>query len=531
MHAVVTTWARERLAPTDRMFFTLGAARMMSDALHYVDKHSAVRTTEEFAFEKKLLPHMESFMRVNGSLLGPASLRKAMEQVAYSNNAFREQVISRVDAVLSNLGLDILDYDKTMDTQPSILIGLRFYRSENPIHPKNHGQITDTQTIALNGLIPMADAFSRLGRHQASMRVNLATMYYLLSFSDATDITPVIARLVNIAHELRETSKYAAAEELYRFAIEKWPRSHPDTADRVRQFKIGLATTMSRLGRYEEADRLHSELSLVRQGPEDVFDEQAVLEMSNRAVHLSRVGKYEEAEAIHRAVLRSREEYIGAEHPKTLLTLNSLALSLEKQNKLPEAEALHRRALFGRQTTRPEGHEDISRSMNNLAVTLKKQRKFIEAMELYAKALETQVQWQGELHSETLTTRKNLGVLFAGLKNFAAGEYQVRKSVLGFAKTLGLEHPVTLHAIVDWAGILKDMNRLDGSRNLCVYVLQVRTRIYILDSALRNAITGMQSLVNQFVREGQMDKAKSLEVTGNDIMSNLRVRQMETLGM
>ena len=62
---------------------------------------------------------------------------------------------------------------------------------------------------------------------------------------------------------------------------------------------------------------------------------------NNLADSLSRQGKYDEAEKMQREVLAVKQRVLGAEHPDTLTTADNLAQSLSGQRKYDEAETMH----------------------------------------------------------------------------------------------------------------------------------------------------------------------------------------------
>jgi tetratricopeptide (TPR) repeat protein len=394
---------------------------------------------------------------------------------------------------------------------PSPLVGRRYFKDLNAKDPEWANHVVDLQELASSSMIILADAFDRQGRHRASARVEMSLIYFMLRYLEPNDTTPLLAHISNLASQFRDMGKYKEAETLYRFAIREWPASHAQTATQLPRLKGSLAVTLSRMGKYEDVAILHTEMSSLQTGDSTEPSEGKVMETNNRAVNLFRQEKYSEAEALHRSVLAYREKTLGPEHPHTCLTLNGLANALEKQNKLPEAEEMHKRALQGRKAIFPEGHIAILRSMNNLAVTLKKRGKLVEAAKQYSEALDGYVRWQGEDHEETIRTRKNLAVVWAVQTDFAKAAPELATCAKQLASTLGIEYPVTLGAINDWANILIDLGRLKGASNLFWYVLQVRLRVCVNDKALRNAFEGLGSVRRQYARRGKMNEVKELD--------------------
>ena len=83
--------------------------------------------------------------------------------------------------------------------------------------------------------------------------------------------------------------------------------------------------------------------SRVRDRAED--DGERLTAAGNLAYSLSRQGKYDEAETMEREVLAVRQRVLGAEHPGTLTAAGNLAQSLSDQGKYDEAEKMQREVL------------------------------------------------------------------------------------------------------------------------------------------------------------------------------------------
>ena len=488
------------------MFTTVAAARMMKDATIFVHGQHASRGTQEYIFERRLLPHIEFLIKVNETMFGVPAMRKALQLANTTNAGFRDKVLTILDAVLSKSILTSTN-DTAEEAKGSPLVGQRYFENLNVKDPELANRIIDVKELTSSSMIILANALDRQGRHRASARLELSLIYFMLAFFEPNDVTPVLAHISNLASQLRDIAKYQEAETLFRFTLREWPASHDSAARQIPRLKSSLAATLSRMGKYEEVALINSELS--EQYSAELTKENAI-DMNNCAVNLFRRENYTEAEALHRSVLSYREAKLGLEHPDTCLTLNGLANALEKQGQLAEAEAMHKTALQGRQAIFPDGHIAILRSMNNLAVTLKKRGHLVEAAKQYSEALDGYVRCQGEDHDETIRTRKNLAVVWALQKDFARAAPEMATCAKLLASTLGIEHPATLNAISDWANILIDLGRLKGASNLFWYILQVRLRVCVNDKALRSAFEGLSNIRKQYARRGKTDRVKEL---------------------
>ena len=523
MHAIIHAWARERLDPEDRMFTAVGAASMLKDAILSVCKQHEIRSITEYTFEKRLLPHMEYFLRASDSIFGATAMRKSLETVNYPDMAFRGRVLSVVDTALSTTKLH-QNHSSTEAAQGSPLIGKRYYTSTNPVDPQFSNTIHDVRAISYTSMIVMEEVFGRQGRHRASVSITVALIYFMLGFSEGQNVSAIVTHIGNLAGQLRDTENYREAEPLYRFAIAEWPPAASTAVEQTGVLKSGLASMLSKLGRYDEANDIILELQPIGSLTRADLNDNELTRLSNEAINLERQGKFEAAEKSHRSVLEARRRIHGSQHPDTCTTLNSLAVVLEKQNKLTEAEQLHREALASRQAFLSEGHDEILRSMSNLAVTLKKQGKFNEATKLYSEAIQFSTQWRGETHSETLRTSKNLAVLWAVQRDFERAEPEMGRCTEGLTTTLGLDHPATLDAIASWGNILRDMGRLDAACDRYWSILQVRLRKPAQDSPTRQAFLGLQSVERIHAQKGQDEMAGMINEKTRKFVAELQAR-------
>lgn len=524
IHGVVHTWGRERLETQDRMFTTIGVARMLKDAITFVHGQTAPRTGEEGIFEKRLLPHLEHFLRFSQSIIGVEPLRLAVfarvqtgtqkqqaDSIATQNQnlTFQYKVLELLDTTrqLSYLVDDNLPSNSIC---PSPLLAHRYFRDLDATNDRWRQTVLDVEETTTKSLIILGDAFTRQGRPQEGARVELSLIYLLLGMVK-DDLTGALVHIGNLANQLRDLAEYQIAVNLMDFVIANWPTSQAETTEKLVELKSILAVTFSRMGRWVDANALFAEIGTHEQQDTVIDSDREAFVLNQQAVNLTRQEKYSAAEKLHRAVLQWREKSLPPNHPQILEALNGLAVTLEKQNKLDEAEALHRRTLEHRQNLFSRGHIAILRSTLNLGVTLKKQGRLADAELLYKEALADYEAFQGPDHDETIRTRMNLAVLYADQSNFAIACPMLAACAKALAVKMGIEHPQTLNAISSWAFCLINIGNLTGARNLFAYILHVRRRVLVNDHALRQAFEGLSSVRRRYVALGYAEKLQRLD--------------------
>jgi tetratricopeptide (TPR) repeat protein len=118
---------------------------------------------------------------------------------------------------------------------------------------------------------------------------------------------------------------------------------------------------------------------------------------NNLAETLTAMGRYDEAIRIHFRVLEWRIHHLGAEHANTALTMHNLASAYYHQDNFGEAEKWQQRALAIRLKVLGEFHPDTAYSMVNLGLIYLCQERYAEAEELLRRGLEVREQlWQSQ---------------------------------------------------------------------------------------------------------------------------------------
>lgn len=99
-----------------------------------------------------------------------------------------------------------------------------------------------------------------------------------------------------------------------------------------------LAIVYTRIGRFEEAEKLHHEgieMQMRAEGPEHPS---TLVGQDNLGMFYLQRGEYVQAESTFRQVLEIRKRVFGSDHLKTLLTISTLGRSLTMQERYEEAE-------------------------------------------------------------------------------------------------------------------------------------------------------------------------------------------------
>ncbi|MEU4444159.1 FxSxx-COOH system tetratricopeptide repeat protein [Actinosynnema sp. NPDC050801] len=249
---------------------------------------------------------------------------------------------------------------------------------------------------------------------------------------------------------------------------------HPD----ILASQNNLATVLSALGRYREAEQLHRATFVVLArafGPEH---HNTLFSQSNLAAALNNLGRHGEAEQLLRASLDIRTRTLGPEHPDTLASQNDFAAVLHGMGIRNDAEQLLRATLDIRTRTLGPEHPDTLSSQNNLAAVLNDLGRHREAEQLLRATLDirTRTRTLGPEHPNTLVSQANLAFALNGLGRHREAEQLLRATLDMHTRTLGPEHPNTLTSQNNLAAVLNDLGRHREAEQLLRATLDIRTR-------------------------------------------------------
>jgi tetratricopeptide (TPR) repeat protein len=221
-----------------------------------------------------------------------------------------------------------------------------------------------------------------------------------------------VARLFNqVGVYLNSRAQYAAAEPLYRRALEIREKQLGPDHPHVAQSLNTLALLLKAQGNYAAAEPLYRralEIYEKQLGPDHP---RVATSLNNLAGLLYAQGNYAAAEPLYRRALEIYEKQLGPDHPHVAASLNNLAALLEAQGHYAAAEPLSRRALEIVEKQLGPDHPDVALSLNNLALLLKAQGNYAAAEPLYRRALEIFEKSLGAEHPHTHTVRENLARL------------------------------------------------------------------------------------------------------------------------
>ena len=211
----------------------------------------------------------------------------------------------------------------------------------------------------------------------------------------------------NLAANFQALGNYAAAEDIYRAALDR--ALAKGTATRATALAYNnLAYALGRQGSFTEARTVYAKALAIAQHwePEDL--DLALIE-SNVAANLDALGRPLEAEPLYRQALAVRIAELGPDDPAVATSYNGLGFNLDGQGRYADAAPAYARALAIRTALDPQGISAAT-SYNNAAHNLNRQGDYAAAAPLYAQALTIWRRVYGARHPITAIGLSNVAV-------------------------------------------------------------------------------------------------------------------------
>lgn len=227
-----------------------------------------------------------------------------------------------------------------------------------------------------------------------------------------------------------------------------------------------LAMVHSRMGRYDEAERLFKialQTSQLLLGSEHL---ETLAILNNLADLYDNLGNHKAAEEVTLRVLRLRQEKLGPDHALTLSTMNGLAGTYEAMGRYADALQIYEDVMRARLNVESEDHPLVLAAKGSIAGVKMKMGHYAEAKALCAQVVATRERVLGPTHPSTLASLQFMGAIHGRLGENDAAIEVYKRVASARDETLGVAHPATLSARNNLALTLMNARRLDESKVL-----------------------------------------------------------------
>jgi tetratricopeptide (TPR) repeat protein len=334
-----------------------------------------------------------------------------------------------------------------------------------------------------------AQELKRAPRANAYIRANAA--YVEGDYNEAERLALSAADQAEQANPPNKTDEIKALE-LAAWAAEKRVE-YSDALNRLREaeqltdrtgdplewarVQLGIANILNDQGRYDEAQRILSEVAAERERALGLENPDTLSARNQLVRTLYHQGKYLEAESECREILKLREKLLGPENPDTLTTRFNLAAVLDREAKYQEAQTDENIVIEEREKVLGAENPDTLAARNNLGVMLADEGRYGDAEAEDRAVIELEEKVLGPEHPDTLGTRTNLAHVLDREGNYAEAETDDRQLVALDQKVLGAEHPDTLETRNDLANVLADQGKCGEAETEFRAVLELREKV------------------------------------------------------
>ncbi|KAF3312508.1 hypothetical protein TWF173_007118 [Orbilia oligospora] len=429
VHPVIHSWARERLAQSERfavlkdVLILLGNAsrrneisrdssnwdpreeRIILAHLGYLDQHFNPSASESFFHQEETKPGTET----------TAENQKLV--TAFYNIA----------AVYKNGG----KYDKAIQWYEQVL--LRHEQAFGKDHISIFQVITDIAAV-----------------YHSQFDYDTALYYLKQVFFGYKKIfgknhLATLSAMGNISALYVDQYRYNKAGKYYQRVLVGCRRHNLSENDPLIFRAIsGIATVYGELGEYDEALRWYERAIAIS---EKLFgkDHPSTLHtISNLASFYFKQKIYNVAMQLYKQVLDGREKVLGEDHPLTLEAINSLALVYQNQESYDMAIQLYKKAVIGREKCWGGDHLLTLGTVYNLASVYHNQGSYDVAIQLFKQVLTSSEKCLGEDHPLTLATIHNISSIHAQKNRDEEAIQWARRAHTGHEKVFGTHHPYTV---------------------------------------------------------------------------------------
>ncbi|KAF3284330.1 hypothetical protein TWF970_011548 [Orbilia oligospora] len=422
VHPVVHSWARERLAQSERfavlkdVLILLGNAsrrnqisragsnwdpreeRIILAHLGYLDQHFDPSASESFFHQEEIKPGAETTAE-NQNLV-----------IAFYNIAL----------VYRNGG----KYDKA----------IQWYEQVLPRYEKAFGK---DHISTLQVITDIAAVYHSQGDYDTALHYYKQAFFSCKKTFGKNHLVTLCA-MGNISSLYIDQHRYNKAGKYYQRLLVGCRRHNLSENDSLILMAIsGIAMVYGKLGEYDEALRWYERAIAIS---EKIFgkDHPSTLHTVSKLASIYYKQKiYNVAMQLYKQVLDGREKVLGEDHPLTLEAINSLALVYQGQESYDMAIQLFKQVLTSGEKCLGEDHPLTLAAICNISSTYAQRNRDEEAIQWARRALTSHEKVFGTHHPQTVALTNNIASLYRRQGKFKKALLWCKRALIGKGKTLG----------------------------------------------------------------------------------------------
>jgi len=358
------------------------------------------------------------------------------------------------------------------------------------------------EPVAVDALLAISGGQSALSDADAAI-VSVKRAQRMAARNGQWDAAVIAAsRLVYLL--ARDKAKPAEALAVAELALGLAEYARDD--DALARLHSAFASTLSALGRYDEAEASYTRTYQLWSDLDGVRDEMLATALLNRAVVRQLAGRLPEALEDQREALELYTRALGPEHPDVATAHHNLAAVFNTMGRADEAETHYRRGLEIRLATLRPTHPDVMASQGGIAIVLATAGQLEPAQALFEEVTRGLAAELGPKHPQTMVARGNIAEVLLMRRDFAQAEAVARRTLRDVQDTLGDAHP----QVANVAGLVAKALAAQGEHARAVEF--ARLSLTALEASVGaghvDAVRSRVALALALVELGQLDDAE-----------------------
>ncbi|HKI47597.1 MAG TPA: serine/threonine-protein kinase [Balneolales bacterium] len=293
--------------------------------------------------------------------------------------------------------------------------------------------------------------------------------------------------------------------------------NHPDSNREIISTDLGnLATTLTKMARYSEADSLFRESIKITKRLYGDNHPNTALQLNNYSTFLKNRERYAEAEKYQKDAMDIFLKAYGPNHPYVAMCYNNMANLYDDQGDYKAALKYDKKSLVLNRKIYGENNDLVANSLNNIGAVLLDLYRNKDAEEMFRGALRIDTIAFGNIHPYVAMDYQSIGIALGAEGKVNEAERFLRYSISVYRKSEGNDNPETEIAKGELGRVLIKKGQYDEAMKLLRDVLAHQEKSMPKDSW--RMADGKSLLGECLFRTGHAKEAEPLLTEGYRIL-------------
>jgi tetratricopeptide (TPR) repeat protein len=264
----------------------------------------------------------------------------------------------------------------------------------------------------------------------------------------------LVPGLINMSNRLRSDGHWTESEEYLKRALSICERTLGSKHPHFSTVLNNLGALYNRMGKYDDAENFYNRSLEIEREIYGEYHPSTALRLSNLASFYQNTQRPGEAKQLLERAIQIREEILGPDHPDTIVGFTKLAYVLLDLKDYEPALQICEKQLGILEGKFGSEHLGLAPTIEALASTYKHMGNVKKSLKLFQRALGIRMRKEGRSNTRIALCLNNIGVLYEDLGEYKRASQFYKQALEMYEKYLGEDHPDTINALVNYAGIL-----------------------------------------------------------------------------